>query len=301
MRLLPEGGSYMIKSYCFLFCGFLFTSTAKADFPSTEKIYENLKKEHYVVVPFPYDHKFLDGAMHSFFRFLTLPDSKKDQLKLSLSKKHRRGDLGFTYRQKSKGHTYNDQKSFFHYHPKLKQKYSKEIEADPVLKDFISRANKIWHAVYDATDQMLKRLDAKYPGVYDKVLKTDSPHIILRFLKYDIRTPGKYLAKPHYDAGSFTFALAESGPGLRIGSCPDDLKPIAHHDRQAVFFLGANIAQLITPDSLKPGWHDVVQMGEKPADNTYARWAIVAFIDGHDVGGAPEALTHKWRVDEKLL
>ena len=295
----------MVKTYYFLFLGLLCffgpKSIAQTDFPSSDQIYEGLKKDHYVGVPFPYDHQSLDDAMQSFLRFLALPEETKNRLQVSLSSKHRRGDLGFTYRQKLEGNTYNDQKSFFHYHPKFKQTYAQEIAADPVMRDFIERADKIWHAVYEATGQVLKRLDSRYPGIYDKVLKTETPHIILRFLRYDIRTPGKYLAKPHYDAGSMTLALAESGPGLRIGSCPDDLKAIAHHDRQAVFFLGANIAQILNPEPLKPGWHDVVQVGEKPKDNTYARWAIVAFIDGHDVEGAPEALTHKWRVDEKLL
>lgn len=295
----------MVKPTYFLFLGFLsffgWESIAQPSFPSANEIYEGLKKDQYVGVPFPYDHQSLDEAMHSFLRFLALPADTKNRLQVSLSSKHRRGDLGFTYRQKSEGNTYNDQKSFFHYHPKFKQTYAKEIAADPILRDFIGWADKIWNAVYDTTGQVLKRLNRKYPGIYDKVLKTDTPHIILRFLRYDIRTPGKYLAKPHYDAGLMTLALAESGPGLRIGSCPEDLKPIAHHERQAVFFLGANIAQIVNPGFLKSGWHDVVQMGEKPKDNTYARWAIVAFIDGHDVEGAPEAATHKWRVDEKLL
>lgn len=290
---------------CFILLGGLFllwiNAGLSSPFPSSAEIYGGLEKHHYVTVPFPYDHHFLDESMQSFFRFLNLSPATKNRLRTSLSSKHRRGDLGFTYRQKSEGHTYNDQKSFFHYHPKLKEMHAKEIEADPVLKDFIERADKIWHAAYFATEKVLSRLESYYPGIQAKVLKTHTPHIVLRFLRYDIRTPGKYLAKPHYDAGSMTLALAESGPGLRIGSCPQDLQHIAHHDQEAVFFLGANIPQLINPGALKAGWHDVVQVGAKSHDNTYARWAIVAFIDGHDVEGAPEALTHKWRVEEKFL
>lgn len=277
------------------------TVEASSDFPSSTRIYQELKENHYATVPFLYDHQFLDESMQSFFQFLKLPEPKKNQLKASLSSKHRRGDLGFTYRQKSEGNTYNDQKSFFHYHPKLKKLYAQEIDSNPVLKDFIERADKIWHAAYATTKQVVERLEEYYPEIEEKILKTDTPHIILRFLRYDIRTPGKYLAKPHYDAGSMTLALAESGPGLRIGSCPDDLQHINHHDHQAVFFLGANINQLTQSGDLKSGWHDVVQLGEKPKDNTYARWAIVVFIDGHDLEGAPESLTHKWRVDEKFL
>ncbi|UNM06242.1 MAG: hypothetical protein H6925_00305 [Holosporaceae bacterium] len=35
-----------------------------------------------------------------------------------------------------------------------------------------------------------------------------------------------------------TFAIAESKPGLRMGSGPDDLKLVTHHDKQALFLFG---------------------------------------------------------------
>lgn len=96
-----------------------------------------------------------------------------------------------------------------------------------------------------------------------------------------------------------TLALAESAPGLRIGSVPQDLTPIDHHDGQAVFFLGGNFQAVLGDTDLKPGWHDVVQQGEASPHQSYARWAIVAFIDGHAAEGAPEEMTHKWRVGQE--
>jgi hypothetical protein len=270
-------------------------------FPSTDQLYQSLKDTQFAAVPFKYDHHFCTESMNAFFRFLELPMAKKKKFKSKLSGKHRRGDLGLVYRQKSHGNDYNDKKVFFHYHPKLRQEHRALIEADPVVRDFMDRADLVWQEVYQALNQTLKRLDKKYPGLRDKIMKTKEPHILVRFLRYDIQTPGNYLAKPHFDAGSMTFAIAESKPGLRMGSGPDDLKLVHHKDKQALFFLAANISQLIDPTPLKPGWHDVIQVGEKPSDNRYERWALVAFIDGHDTTGAPEKLTHKWRISTNLL
>ena len=270
-------------------------------FPCARQLYTQLRRNYYAEVPFGYDHQFCTQAMQSFFKFLELPEPQRNAFNGKLSTKHRRGDLGLVYRRKSEGNGYNDSKCFFHYHPKLQTLHQKEIDANPVVQDFMDRADKIWQEVYDTLGVTLDRLEENFPGIKDNVLKTKEPHILVRFLRYDIQTPGHYLAKPHFDAGSMTFAIAESKPGLRLGSSPEDLKLVDHKDKQALFFLGANISDLIDPTPLKPGWHDVIHVGEKPSDNKYERWALVAFIDGHNTTGAPEALTHKWRVDKSLL
>ncbi len=125
----------------------------------------------------------------------------------------------------------------------------------------------MWHEVYRQLQQVLLRLEKKHPGIYNSVLQTKESHIILWFLRYDMQTAGKLLAKPHFDAGTMAFAIAESKPGLRMGSGPKDLKLVTHHDKQALFFLAGNISQLIDPGDLKPGWHDVVQVGKKSPNN----------------------------------
>jgi hypothetical protein len=116
----------------------------------------------------------------------------------------------------------------------------------------------------------------------------------LRFLRYSWSKSGKYLAKPHFDAGSFTLAIAESEPGLRIGSCPENLQLVAHKEKEAIFMLSSNFKKLMDTDQLSPGWHDVIQLNETIIGKPYARWAIVAFIDGHDVEALPRSETHKW-------
>jgi hypothetical protein len=45
---------------------------------------------------------------------------------------------------------------------------------------------------------------------------------------------------------------------------------------------------------LSAGWHDVIQLNETLIGKPFARWAIVAFIEGHDVEALPRSETHKW-------
>lgn len=284
-----------------LVCLFTFLGVSFAKANISPNFYDQLKAQYFAPVPFQYDHAFCTQAMDTFFRFIDLPTATKNKFKGKLDSTHRRGDLGLVYRHKTKGNEYSDKKCFFHYHPRLWNLHREAVEKDPVVKDFFTQADLVWHEVHRQLTQVLLRLNKKHPGIYDKILNTKEPHIILRFLRYDIRTPGKMLAKPHYDAGAMTFAIAESKPGLRIGSSPDDLKLVQHQDGQALFFLSGNFSQLTDPGALKPGWHDVIQVGEKSKNNQYERWALVAFIDGHNTEGAPESLTHKWRVSTKLL
>jgi len=126
------------------------------------------------------------------------------------------------------------------------------------------------------------------------VFETEHPHILVRFLKYDWQSSGKYLAKPHFDSGSCTLAIAESDAGLRIGSCPDDLQLVEHKTNQAIFMLSSNYRQLLNADTLSAGWHDVIQLDETRIGQPFARWAIVAFIEAQGVDALPRTETHKW-------
>lgn len=126
------------------------------------------------------------------------------------------------------------------------------------------------------------------------------PHLLLRFLKYDWQSSGKYLAKPHFDAGSFTLAIAESSPGLRIGSCPENLKQVNHKAGNAIFMLASNFQKIMDTQELSAGWHDVIQTDQTLIGKPYARWAIVAFIEGHGIEALSRSETHKWYVSDDV-
>ncbi|MCP4922940.1 MAG: hypothetical protein GY915_02775 [bacterium] len=116
----------------------------------------------------------------------------------------------------------------------------------------------------------------------------------LRFLRYDWQSSGKFLAKPHYDAGSFTLAIAESGPGLRIGAGPATLQSVEHKPEEAIFMLSSNFKKVIESSGLSAGWHDVIQLDETSLGNPSSRWAVVAFIEGHSLEALDRIETHKW-------
>jgi hypothetical protein len=262
---------------------------------TTNSLLQTLQEKHYIQVPFLMKRAFLEEAIQSFFNFLNEPDEVKDHINFSISPEHRRGDIGFKHRDPN-DHIYNDSKDFFHFHPAIFEQYASFLNEHPAVNDFVLKANIIWQLAYDVTKTLLQTLDHEFPGTSEKVFKSQNDHFILRFLKYHWQKSDEYLAKPHFDAGSFTLAIAESSPGLRIGSTPDNMQLISHKDEHAIFMLSGNFKKLIDTDTLFPGWHDVIQLDSTQIGKPFARWAIVAFIDGHGVSAPPRSETHKWAI-----
>jgi isopenicillin N synthase-like dioxygenase len=256
-----------------------------------------LKKKFYINVPFDMPQLVIEEAVAAFFRFLEEPESIKTEIDINIAPLHRRGDIGYRQRDAS-DHIYNDSKEFFHYHPDIFKKYDQFLKQNPITLDFMLKAKSIWELSYQAVENILKTFESDFPGVYDKIFKTESPHVMLRFLKYDWQKSGKYLAKPHFDAGSFTLAIAESCQGLRIGSRPENLELVEHKAGNAIFMLSSNFQKVIPNDKLSAGWHDVIQLDETIIGKPFARWAVVAFIEAHGVHALPRSETHKWYQEE---
>ncbi|KTC86638.1 hypothetical protein [Legionella brunensis] len=263
-----------------------------------ELIFQSLQKQSYVQVPFPIKSTVLVQAITAFFKFLEEPESIKNHIDFTIAPLHRRGDVGFKHRAGE--HIYDDTKDFFHFHPALFKKYEEFLKANPAVFDFVSKAKPIWDLAYQTVYDILQSLEKRSPGVVKKVFDTEDVHILLRFLKYDWQESGKYLAKPHFDAGSFTLAIAESTPGLRIGCCPEDLKLVEHKENHAIFMLSSNFKQVMQINELSAGWHDVIQLDDALVGKPFARWAIVAFIDAHGVKALPRTETHKWYSGEPV-
>lgn len=264
------------------------------DFSITlEEIYKALQQQSYVNVPFPITQSAIDAAILAFLKFLDEPESVKTHIDFTIAPKHRRGDIGYKHRDPN-DHIYNDSKDFFHFHPAIFEKHADFLHEHPAVQDFMLKASPIWDLTYQTVSSILKTLDPKFPGIYDSVFKTDKIHLMLRFLKYDWQTSEKHLAKPHFDAGSFTLAIAESCPGLRIGSGPETLKLVEHKKGNAIFMLSSNFQKVMKTDALSAGWHDVIQLDETFIGKPFARWAIVAFIEAYGVEALPRTETHKW-------
>ena len=258
-----------------------------------KEITHHLQNQYYVNVPFPMERSLIEDAVQAFFRFLEEPDAIKDHTRYNISPKHRRGDVGFFHRNPN-DHIYNDSKDVFHYHPVLAKEYKEFISQNPVVREFFCKAQPIWELTYQTVWKILQLFEPEYPGLCDQIFKTEHPHVVLRFLKYNWQNAGKYLAKPHFDAGSFTLAIAESCMGLRIGSCPETLELVNHQPGNAVFMFSSNFKKLMNTEKFLPGWHDVIQLDETLIGKSFARWAVVAFIEGAHVEALPRSETHKW-------
>ncbi len=262
-----------------------------------EMLFDKLKKTPYVQIEFPIPRPQFEEAALSFFKFLELPDLLKNHIDLKIAPLHRRGDIGLKHRD-PKEDVYNDTKDFFHFHPLILETYGSFLEENPVIQDFMTKALPIWEASYTTVKELMGLMDKRFSGTSQKIFDTDHVHILVRFLKYDWKACGKYLAKPHFDAGSFTLALAESCPGLRIGKGPEDLKVINHQENQAIFMVSSNFKKTIETDDLSPAWHDVIQLDETQIGRGFSRWAIVVFIEAANVEALDKSETHKWRTEE---
>ena len=256
-------------------------------------LYQTLQHSPYAQVKFPIACKQLEGAIDAFFQFLSLPDEIKTHIDLRVSQTQRRAEIGYRHRD-PEDDPYHDSKDFFHFHPMIFEKYESFLEKNPIVQDFMFKAKPIWDGVYAVTYKALNSLNERFPGTTNKIFGTKDVHILLRFLKYQWNESGEYLAKPHFDAGSFTLAVAESCPGLRIGYGPDDLEIVNHKENHAIFMVSSNFKKIIDSDEFAPGWHDVIQMDKTKVGKSFARWAMVAFIDGINVEQLPREETHKY-------
>lgn len=260
--------------------------------PTSEELMKNLEERLYAPVPFSMSHEEIAGAVGKFFEYLTLPQETKDAMCVK-RETDAVSDMGYvrTKGDKSVIGT-KDFKEYFHYHPEAEGKWAEEIAGEPRIREFFDAAGRIWAEADKAGKETLRALDAEFPGVYDAFFPEDRPsERILRFLKYDGRGMGKFLARAHYDRGGATLAIAESAPGLRIGKDEASLTPVIHKDGTAVFFPALHFNEL-SGGRIPAAWHDVVQASDDQVSDDAARWAVVYFMNAPGLPFPSEYETH---------
>ncbi len=257
-----------------------------------ETLLSDLLKKTYTAVPFPLSHEEIDQAVGKFFQFLTLPQEDKDAM-VGKRPTDLVSDMGYI---RTKGEESvigtKDHKEYFHYHPEAEGRWAEEAAKDARVREFFDAAGHIWQKADDAGREVIRELDGEFPGMYDAFYPSDRPQErILRFLKYDARGMGKFLARAHYDRGASTLALAESAPGLRIGKDDATLVPVVHQDRTALFFPALHFTTL-TDGRIPAAWHDVVQASGDTVSDDAARWAVVYFMNAPALPFHSEVETH---------
>jgi isopenicillin N synthase-like dioxygenase len=236
--------------------------------------------QQYAQAAAPIDGATLEPAMQTFFEFLKLPEQLKKPICRTLQGEgdQTRVDFGYMRRQKEMDGD-AEEKMYFHYHPDVETLFAKEIEAAGApAKHFMAEARHVWDTTRTVAHHVVNEFEAVWPGVRARFFPpNETPFLVIRFLTYDARGMGDFLAKAHYDRGDFTIALGESAPGLRIGT-PDKLVEVEHKDGYVVVMPGTGFPQDIDA-TIVPAWHDVVQKPEAQLDANTARWAVVGFFD----------------------
>ncbi|OGY44276.1 MAG: hypothetical protein A2729_04210 [Candidatus Buchananbacteria bacterium RIFCSPHIGHO2_01_FULL_39_14] len=246
------------------------------------QIKSQMMAQRYASVHFPLSSVELAMAVDDFLAFTDISDTLKHQFtSIKINPDDRGSDVGYMKRQQIKGAL--DEKEIFHYNEYFPHLFANNPALEnPIVDSFLSSAQKVYLSAKACMEEIICEFEPHFPGVYTSFFPQGQlPHLYLRFLKYSTQREDTFLAKGHYDRGACTLALAESGPGLRIGSTPLDLREVEHQDQTAFFFAGTQFAEIITQE-FAAAWHDVVQKSEYKLNHMTARWAMVFFADQYN-------------------
>src|SRR5580704_1879680 len=183
---------------------------------NSKNLFLSLLNQAYYQIPFVIPRQTILTAVEHFFGFLNLSNPVKSTIDFKLREENRRGDIGYKKRFAS-DEDYRDDKEFFHFHPEIFNRYQYLIDEQPILSSFLNVAYDIWRTAESTVKTLLHQLEEQFPGCVEAIFPSGKSETILRFLRYDWQTSGRYLAKPNYDAAAISLAIAEDKPGLRIG------------------------------------------------------------------------------------
>jgi isopenicillin N synthase-like dioxygenase len=229
-------------------------------------------------VDFPLSNKEINEAAESYLYFLSLPQNIKNKFSFKmLDPKDRGSKVGYILEKRKNGWT--DNKESLYYKPIFHDLFCQEIQfSKPQIQRCFEKIRDVYMAGELVMNQVLRAIDYSKSGLWDMFCKDgEFPLYKIRFLKYDNTQDGDFLAKAHYDRGSCTLAIAESGPGLRMGKNDTNLAAIFHENKKAIWFPGIRGKELFGED-FHPQWHDVIQRSDDNVNKDVARWAIVFFV-----------------------
>ncbi len=239
--------------------------------PNFNDVNRAILRDHHYPVPYGLSRKELVDAADDFINFISLPPEVLQRFEgVALSPEDRGSHVGYRHRSRQKGH---DDKVYVHYHAKFEELFGDAIrDTGEVGERFVVSARRVYDEAKKSLGIVVDACKDRYPEFEDRFLSENS-HYFLRFLAY--LRGSKLLANGHYDRGGATLAIAESVPGLRMGTNEDNLTEVVHTEGTAPFFGGLELRNYFPPT-----WHDVVDKGSYYNDQI-ARWAIVFFADKH--------------------
>lgn len=261
-------------------------------------IKEQLVDRGYADVEIDLTRQDLEGTMHAYLGFLTLPEHFKKATVFDLTDRGD-GDFGQYTRiagSDSKRGEVPDNKDIFHFGAQTRQVVEARLggKTPKELKDFLNSAENIFWEAQATKRQAVRNLSPGLTGIMSPDLAPLND--VLRFIAY-YPNAGK-LAKSHFDRSVTTLAIGESHEGLHIApgqngmviDCNQEyldglekgLTPVDHQEGRAKFFLGAGWNRLDSPhgkwgaDGMPLGYH-AVHESDTTVDENLMRWAIVQF------------------------
>jgi hypothetical protein len=251
------------------------------EFPDYATIIKSIKEKNYVEIPLSISNRELKEAADKFLAFLKLGQEIKNEFTVMVNDNDRGSHAGYIHKSKNKGDS--DNKEYFHYRGVTNKLLSDVIDKykdNKIITDFLTSAQEVFKAGRESLRDVLKILDVKHPGIYEKIFSSEADKFqVIRFVKYNPEGIGNFLATPHYDRGSCSIAMSESASGLRAGRTEKDLDWVERDDNKAVFMPALTFNKDIGSEDFPPTWHDVVQKSDDVIDKNTARWAIIFFAD----------------------
>ncbi len=255
-----------------------YNATPKGEIMGLERVVGDLQRRGFSPVPFPLTREQLERAANAFLDFIALPLDTKTRFTGMAFPGDRGSVVGYAKKQKA-ADVRDDNKEYVHYNEHFERFFVALLGTHPVIDAFVAEARIVYDAAKDTLGHILDALEEYRPGIKQEFMTPGTlPRFYLRFIKYDHVGRDGTIAKGHYDRGALTLAIAESAPGLRIGT-EESLTEIVHQEQQAVLFPGEAIEKVFDSTVIKPAWHDAIQKDDKQVRPGVARWAIVFFGD----------------------
>ena len=265
------------------------------------EIEKQLTEKNYADVDFRADNRDISNALDAFDEFIHADiDFLKNAGDYAI-KGFSNGNFGYFRRiagSDENGRSKSaDSKHEYHFGSKTRQRLESSIYRSVPLeiRNFCDNAENIyWKAVESLRYALLAMYEEHdswrpYPhNLMPEFLdKNDDLNLHLRFVGYENPGDNVPIAGGHFDRSVFTLALAETHPGLQIGTNPDgsDLKDIAHEEGKAKFFAGKGWEKMpyyfrIGYEYITPAYHQVKNIGEYAVNSSgIARHAIVMFAN----------------------
>lgn len=241
-----------------------------------KNIEAQIQEQAYAKVEMDIGYADISSAVERYMDFCALPDELTKQIAYEHENRKRGSQVGHVIKN-GEG---QDKKRYFHYRHGLPDwLISNGIERPFELNVFLEAAEAIHKTACDTLLENMVELDEKYPGLVGMHYPEHGDlDFYTRFLVYHPSKDGQ-LARAHYDLSTMTLAMAESSPGLRLGTESNDLRPVEHYENEGKLFLGGGWSNLYPDSDLPLGWHDVIQADQSMVGDNTVRWAVVMFAN----------------------